>query len=83
MFLSYKWDGLGWDGKSLCGATLRALFHDANKLSENIWFVWSRMSYSGDMDGCHARGQRTTDGQRNMKIGLEFWKQNSQYDKIC
>ena len=23
---------------------------------------------------------RTTDGQRNVKIGLEFWKQNSQYD---
>ena len=22
---------------------------------------------------------RTTDGQRNVKIGLEFWKQNSQY----
>ena len=35
------------------------------------------MSYSGDMEGCHACGQRT-DG-RNVKIGLEFWKQNSQY----
>jgi len=23
------------------------------------------------------------DGQRNVKIGLEFWKQNSQYAKIC
>ena len=51
-----------------------------HQLSENIWFVWSKMSYSGDMEGCHACA-RTTDGQRNVKIGLEFWKQNSQY--IC
>ena len=33
-----------------------------HKLSENIWFVWSRMSYSGDMEGCHACPQ-TTDGR--------------------
>ena len=33
-----------------------------HKLSENIWFAWSRMSYSEDMEGCHARG-RTTDGR--------------------
>ena len=32
------------------------------KFSENIWFVWSKMSYSGDMEGCHACG-RTTDGR--------------------
>ena len=61
-----------------------------HKLSENICFVWSKMSYSGDMEGCHACA-RTTDGRvglggtvaltddgRNVKIGLEFWKQNSQ-----
>ena len=24
------------------------------KLSENIWFVWSKMSCSGDMEGCYA-----------------------------
>ena len=47
-----------------------------HQLSENIWFVWSKMSYSGDMEGCHACG-RTDDG-RNVKIELEFWKQNSQ-----
>ena len=47
-----------------------------HKLSENIWFVWSKMSYSGDMEGCHACGQQT-DG-RNVNIELEFWKQNSQ-----
>ena len=25
-----------------------------HKISENIWFVWSKMSNSGDMEGCHA-----------------------------
>ena len=30
-----------------------------HKLSENIWFVWSKMSYSGDMEGCHACARRT------------------------
>ena len=25
-----------------------------HQLSENIWFVWSKMSYNGDMEGCHA-----------------------------
>ena len=25
-----------------------------HKLSENIWFVWSKMSFSGDKEGCHA-----------------------------
>ena len=24
-----------------------------HKLSENIWFVLSKISYSGDMGGCH------------------------------
>ena len=49
------------------------------ELSENIWFVWSKTSYCGENVGCHACG-RTTDGQRNVKIELEFWKQNSQYE---
>ena len=47
------------------------------KLSENIQFVWSERSYSGDKRGCHACGR--TDEQRNVKIELEFWKQNSQF----
>ena len=37
--------------------------HGWHKLSENIWFVWSKRSYSGDKKGCDARGQRTTDGR--------------------
>ena len=36
--------------------------HGWHKLSENIWFVWSKRSYSGDKKGCHARGR--TDEQR-------------------
>ena len=30
------------------------------KLSENIWFVWPRVSYSGDIEGCHACPRTTT-----------------------
>ena len=43
------------------------------KLSENIQFVWSERSYSGDKRGCHACG-RTTNNGRNVKIELEFWE---------
>ena len=53
-----------------------------HKLSENIWFLWSKRSYSGDKKGCDARGQRTTDNGRNVKIELEFWKQNSQFSVL-
>ena len=49
------------------------------ELSENIWFVWSKTSYCGENVGCHACG-RTDNGRRNVKIELEFWKQNSQKD---
>ena len=28
------------------------------KLSENIWFVWSKRSYSGQKVGCHAHTRR-------------------------
>ena len=56
------------DGRSIdCGC---------HELSENVWFVLSKRSYSGDKKGCHARGQRTTECE--VKIELEFWKQNSQ-----
>ena len=33
---------------------------DVIKSTKNIWFVWSKMSYSGDMEGCHVSGQQTT-----------------------
>ena len=51
------------------------------ELSENIWFVWSKTSYCGENVGCHACGRRTDNGRRNVKIELEFWKQNSQNSK--
>ena len=28
-----------------------------HKLSENVWFVWSKTSYSGDKWRCHRSGQ--------------------------
>ena len=37
-----------------------------HQLSENIWFVWSKMSYSGDKEGCQACGQRITDNRQRM-----------------
>ena len=53
-----------------------------HKLSENIWFVWSKRSYSGQKVGCddcdtHTHGH--TDG--NVKIELESSKQDSQWYK--
>ena len=45
------------------------------KLSENIWFVWSKRSYGGEKMGCHLMW--TDNG--NVKIELEFLKQNSQF----
>ena len=43
-----------------------------HQLSENIWFVRSKISYSGDLEGCHACGRTDV---------LEFWKQNSQFTR--
>ena len=58
------------------------------KLSENIWFVWSKRSYSGDKKGCHARGQRRTteceDRARILETEFaisEFVKKEDQFRK--
>ena len=56
--------------------TLSVLISPDQELSENIWFEWSKTSYSGEKVGCDACP--LTDGRRNVKIGPEFWKQNSQ-----
>ena len=37
-------------------------------LTENIWFAWSKTSYSGDKRRCHQAGQTTTNEQG--KVGL-------------
>ena len=66
------WAGFWWvwwvrkgDGRVFGGS----VDSGCHKLSENIWFVWSRTPYSGEKVGCDACGRRT-DG--NVKIGLEF-----------
>ena len=43
-----------------------------HKLSENIWFVWSKMSYNGDMDGCHACARTTECEDRARILETEF-----------
>ena len=45
---------------------LRSLYHH---LSENIWFVWSKTSYSGDKRRCYQAGQ-TNERRQQWKIGL-------------
>ena len=47
---------------------LRSLYHH---LSENIWFVWSKTSYSGDKRRCYQAGQ-TNDKQWNIGL-LSLW----------
>ena len=44
------------------------------KLSKNIWFVWSRLSYSGDMAACHASGQTKEHEDRARILEAEFLK---------
>ena len=47
-----------------------------HKLSENIWFVWSLRSFSGDKEGCHAcprmdnRGTEREDKARILKTRI-------------
>ena len=49
----------------LCGWWVRgSVDGGCHKLSENIWFVWSKTSYSGDKWRCHQGG---TDGQPTRK----------------
>ena len=46
-----------------------------HKLSENIWFVWSKRSYEWTKGGVW----RLSTVGRNVKIRLEFWFLNSQW----
>ena len=59
---------------------LRSLYHH---LSENIWFVWSKTSYSGDKRRCHGCGtnERQTN-DRHLKIELlSQWKLEAEFCK--
>ena len=49
---------------------LRSLYHH---LSENIWFVWSKTSYSGDKRRCYQAG-RTTNERTNERTNKQQWK---------
>ena len=42
-----------------CKSSSQSLSSPDDKLSENIWFVWSRTSYSGDKWRCHHADGRT------------------------
>ena len=48
---------------------LRSLYHH---LSENIWFVWSKTSYSGDKRRCYQAGRTTNDEQWKIVL-LSLW----------
>ena len=48
---------------------LRSLYHH---LSENIWFVWSKTSYSGDRRRCHQAGR--TNKRTNEQTNKQQWK---------
>ena len=43
---------------------LRSLYHH---LSENVWFVWSKTSYSGDKRRCYQAGRRRTNDEQTME----------------
>ena len=44
---------------SFCNSSSQSLSSPDDELSENIWFVWSRTSYSGDKWRCHHADGRT------------------------
>ena len=49
-------------------------------LTENIWFVWSETSYSGDERRCHGCG---TNDERTVKIELlSQWKLEAEFRNI-
>ena len=48
---------------------LSSLYHH---LSENIWFVWSKTSYSGDKRRCYQAGRTTTNKQWKIEL-LSLW----------
>ena len=53
---------------SFCKYLSRSLSSPDDKLSENIWFVWSKTSFDGDKWRCHHGDKQTNN--RKVKIGL-------------
>ena len=65
------WVGFGWvwlvrkcNGRVVGGS----VDSGCHKLSENIWFVWSKRSYSEDKVGCHGCPRRTTECEDRARI---------------
>ena len=50
-------------------------------LTENIWFVWSEISYSGDKMRCYNAGRRTTNKQLKIEL-LSRWKLEAEFRNI-
>ena len=48
-----------------------------HKLSENIWFMWSKRSYSGDKVGCESCTRTMDDGME-----LELKVENVEKEKV-
>ena len=68
---------------SFCKSSSRPMSSPDDKLSENIWFVWSKTSNGGDKWKCHAWGHtyRHTYIHTCEYRARILWKQNSQYKK--
>ena len=56
----------------------RSMSSPDDKLSENIWFVWSRTSYGGDKWRCHAWSRTDT----HVNIVLEFCEVWTEFAKM-
>ena len=63
---------------SSCKSSSRSMSSPDDKLSENIWFVWSRTSYGGDKWRCHAWSRTDT----HVNIVLEFCEVWTEFAKM-
>ena len=60
-----------------CRSSSWSLSSPDDKLSENIWFVWSRTSYGGDKWRCHHADRRT-----NEQVKIELLSQWTVWDWV-
>ena len=56
-----------------CKSASWSLSSPDTKLSENIWFVWSRASYSVGKWRCYHAGQTTTEDRATQLMDTERW----------
>ena len=57
---------------SFCKSLSRPMSSPDDKLSENIWFVWSKTSYSGDKWKCHAWTHTHTHTHTDIHVNIEL-----------